>query len=105
MILSLPPYRVITHPAFLRDPPFKSLEQFEAYRDHMLMEDFQSGWLLKWIEVKHGDVPGLPHDFVLRGPFFYRDVLCLLCEQFSNPDYQDHFVMRAKEQFTDTGIR
>jgi len=60
---------------------------------------------VKWVEVKHGDVPGLPENFVLRAPFFHRDMMQWLRQEFSNSNYKGFFVLKAEEQRREDGTR
>ncbi len=46
-------------------------------------------------------VPGMP--CTLRATFYYKDLLRVLVDEFRNPEYQGHFVLRAEEKRDATG--
>jgi len=48
--------------------------------------------------MTNSDVSGLPDNFVLRAPFFHRDMMHWLRKEFGTSDYKGSFVLKAEEQ-------
>lgn len=51
------------------------------------------------------DVPGLPPSVAVKGPFFHRNMMNWLEQEFGNKNYKDHFALKASEKMDSSGRR